>query len=137
MKALKKICFVTLLIGSLLTSVLFVQGQNAKTSLNDNDFSSRPYVYAGPDATICNTSNFETDAASSSAINIWITSGDGYFLDPHSLNTIYIPGLMDITNAQVVLSLHHTYGYNVQPISDEMILDIVNCTIESCKSNIK
>ena len=65
-----------------------------------------PTANAGADATICQSG---THALSGSAANHssvqWSTSGNGTFSSASSLNAIYTPGTVDITNGSVILTL--------------------------------
>ena len=130
MKTLKKVFLLSLLIGGMLTTVLFVQGQNAKTSTNDNVFSSQPYVYAGVDDKICDSDNFIVKGINTfKTMNIWHTNGDGKFINPYSLSTVYIPGKEDIQKGHAVLSLHLLMYKGITDIKtyDEMVLSFGKC----------
>ncbi|MCF8366304.1 MAG: immunoglobulin domain-containing protein [Bacteroidales bacterium] len=61
-------------------------------------------IDAGPDAIVCNEVPVEAASLNSSAF-FWITSGDGSFLNPEDLNTIYYAGQQDIQNLEVELTL--------------------------------
>lgn len=61
-------------------------------------------IDAGPDATVCDETVVEGTAQNASAF-FWITSGDGSFLNPEDLSTVYYPGQQDIQNAEVKLTL--------------------------------
>lgn len=136
MKALKKALLLSLLIGGMLTTVLFVQGQNVKTSTNDNDFSSQTYVYAGVNVTICDNDNFKTQGISTfKGVTFWKTSGDGVFENPHDLQTVYFPGEKDKANGEVNLNLLYLQSEDTKgkkskaTASDSMTLNFENCSL--------
>jgi gliding motility-associated-like protein len=56
---------------------------------------------------------------------LWTTSGDGEFNDASTLNPIYIPGVNDITEGNVVLTLTAYGSGSCGDAADEMILEIV------------
>ncbi|MCF8364215.1 MAG: T9SS type A sorting domain-containing protein [Bacteroidales bacterium] len=66
-----------------------------------------PQANAGSDATICETDNFTLAAAWASNYSAiaWVTSGDGVFNDPTSLNPTYAPGSADISLGSVDLTM--------------------------------
>lgn len=65
-----------------------------------------PFVYAGPDATVCYGMNHQVAAT---VLNfeelLWTTSGDGTFDDQNASVTFYYPGEIDILNGNVQLSI--------------------------------
>ncbi len=65
-----------------------------------------PQLTAGDDFTICVNQQalLSATAASYSALQ-WITSGDGTFANPSSLQTTYFPGAEDISNDSVSLTI--------------------------------
>jgi len=105
MKKLQKITLVTFLIGGMLTSTLLTQSQGpVKSSNSTNYVNILPYIYAGPDMTICNTAQFQTQGvAPLEGITYWITTGDGTFDNPFNPKTNYTPGKQDIAAGQVML----------------------------------
>ena len=130
MKTLNKIYLVSFLIGGMVTLVLFALGQNAKTSTNENPFSSQPYVYAGVDDKICDSDNFIVKGTNTyKTMNIWHTDGDGIFINPYNLTTLYIPGKADLAKGNVVLSLHLLMYKGIADIKtyDEMVLSFGKC----------
>lgn len=66
------------------------------------------FPYAGPDTAICYNATYTIGDAT--ALNYesltWTTSGDGHFDYLHTLNAVYNPGIMDLTNGDVFLTLH-------------------------------
>lgn len=85
----------------------------------------QPTADAGPNAQICQgdtvfLSGTYTDASGSN----WTTSGTGFFADPLSTNTFYVPSAADNTTGSVTLTLE-TIGNGVCPAgSDDMIVTI-------------
>ena len=131
MNKLKKIYLVSLLLVSMFISVLFTQGQKAMLT-NFTHPTNQTSVSAGDDETICNDSEFITQGiCNSSVITMWQTSGDGIFNNSNSLITIYSPGVLDIANGQVILSLiiFPMGGSGTEAIYDEMVLHLGNCEV--------
>jgi hypothetical protein len=81
-------------------------------------------VYAGVDATICETGTYTlTDATQIHATSLtWTSNGTGSFQDPHILNATYLPSSTDIGNGQVTLTLTAQSATACVPAIDEMIL---------------
>ena len=131
MNTLKKIYLVSFVMGSMLMSVLFTQGQ--KVNLNEFSSAITPTSFsAGEDASICNDNEFTTQGVSpSNIITMWQTSGDGIFDNTQSLLAVYTPGEHDIIDGQVTLYLilFPMGGGGNEMIYDEMILYLDNCTI--------
>lgn len=69
-------------------------------------FNKLPVCNSGQDQSICQN---EMATIAGTAINysatLWSTTGDGYFQNPSSLQTIYYPGISDINTGAVNLSL--------------------------------
>ncbi|NCU36351.1 T9SS type A sorting domain-containing protein [Candidatus Falkowbacteria bacterium] len=85
-----------------------------------------PTADAGVDATIEKTETHQLDgAAQNYSLSIWSSSGDGFFDNFENLDAVYTPGIADIANAGVVLSLT---AFPLTPCAvndvDEMILTI-------------
>lgn len=133
MKTTKKIIFVSLLIGSMLSSALLIQGANAKKNSNNLNYGLQLFVYAGGDATICENNNFQTQGISTFlGVTLWRTSGDGVFENPHALQTVYIPGEQDIANGTVnlnLLYLHNEGQSSRVAIRDSMTLSFGKCSV--------
>ena len=67
---------------------------------------SNPVVYAGDDATICETDSYVMQATVENSCGVqWISAGGGAFDNPNLLNATYTPGLLDILNESVELCL--------------------------------
>lgn len=66
-----------------------------------------PVANSGPDQTICEDVSVELSAeALNFAFVLWETNGDGTFDNPWSLQTIYHPGVFDISGQEVTLWLN-------------------------------
>jgi hypothetical protein len=81
---------------------------------------------AGVDATVTEPADFSPDASANSYSNLfWESSGDGQFSNPGTLVTTYTPGIQDLQNGSVMLSLT---AYDIPPctgfISDQVLLTI-------------
>lgn len=84
-------------------------------------------VNAGGSAQVCEDGVYQTQATANYASSYhWTTSGDGSFINPYSLNTVYQPGPNDKTNQQVVLTLtaHGLYGCSIDSVSSNLLLTI-------------
>lgn len=84
-------------------------------------------VDAGVNSSICINSTFEVTTATSSNHNTltWATSGSGTFSNQNTLNPIYTPGLTDILNGTVTLTLTATSSLPCYTsVRDEMELTI-------------
>lgn len=84
-----------------------------------------PYADAGNDTLTCNTPFFITQGSAENYSSIlWMTSGDGNFVENHTVNATYLRGAGDLQNHQVTLTMHLT-GYEPgSNASDSMILYI-------------
>ncbi len=62
--------------------------------------------YAGIDDYTCDESNFQCLGEATNWVSVeWTSSGDGTFDDPNILEPIYMPGIDDINNGSVILTL--------------------------------
>jgi len=68
------------------------------------NIAKKAVVDAGIDATVCENVQLSGTSNYSSSF-LWITSGDGNFLNPESINTYYYPGTQDLINTEVNLTL--------------------------------
>jgi PKD repeat protein len=69
--------------------------------------TNAPDAFAGNDATICSGEEYslsEATAENYSTVN-WTTSGTGTFININTVNSIYVPSSVDITNGSVNLTL--------------------------------
>jgi len=87
----------------------FVQVSDGNESITLNvsvSVTPPPFVSCGFDQTICeNQVVLLTGIMTNGNSAFWTTSGDGLFSDPSSLTTQYSPGLDDLLNGNVMLSL--------------------------------
>jgi hypothetical protein len=78
---------------------------------------------AGPNATICEGSMHQLEGHSNNYTSLlWATSGDGSFDNTAILEPTYTPGISDITNGSVTLTL--TASDETEQVSDYMELTI-------------
>jgi hypothetical protein len=65
-----------------------------------------PTANAGSDATILEGVSFPVSATAANYSSIlWQTNGDGTFSNPALLNSVYYPGVLDIDNSTVILTI--------------------------------
>ena len=81
---------------------------------------------AGSDATVCENNSYTLSGVANNHQSIvWTTSGDGTFSDTTLLNAQYTPGINDLLNGSIILTLR---AYGISPcayyISDNMTLSI-------------
>ncbi|MBK7030048.1 MAG: hypothetical protein IPH45_12920 [Bacteroidales bacterium] len=83
-------------------------------------------VFAGPDATICETGTYSlaNSAVANATTLLWSSSGTGSFNNAAALNPIYIPSAADILNGTVTLTLTATPASPCATASDAMVLTI-------------
>ncbi|MBK6964960.1 MAG: gliding motility-associated C-terminal domain-containing protein, partial [Bacteroidales bacterium] len=81
---------------------------------------------AGADATICTGSDYLIEGAMASNYTsvTWTTSGSGSFDNPNLLNPVYTPGIIDITNGEVTLTLRVESSEGCVAATDQMTLFI-------------
>jgi uncharacterized repeat protein (TIGR01451 family)/gliding motility-associated-like protein len=94
--------------------------------------------YAGPDATICSTSQsylLSGSTASGYSVLQWSTSGDGIFSNQFTLNAEYYPGVQDLQNGSVVLTLT-AITPPCNAAVDQMVLTIVPVATVSAGADI-
>lgn len=97
-----------------------------------------PDVFAGNDATICETGIHQVSGIANNYDEvIWTTAGDGSFDDPNLLSTTYSPGQSDINTGHVELLLT---AYPEFPcsliIGDEVILNITKQPAANAGSDV-
>lgn len=70
------------------------------------DVTQPPVADAGPDQTICETSQAQLNGSqlNGSSFN-WASSGDGTFENPETLTPVYFPGAADVTAGNAVITL--------------------------------
>ena len=89
-------------------------------------------AYAGADAEICETTGVYLIAdalASDYASLLWTSSGDGTFNNSAILNPEYIPGINDIANGSVQLTLTAFANGLCSDASDDMVLTITKAPV--------
>lgn len=91
-----------------------------------------PEVDAGNDTTICDTEPFQADAQAFYQQSIqWYTSGDGVFVDPSKIQTVYLRGQGDVAAGGMTLWMVGT-GY----LPGQEDSDTVNVSLaKSAKAN--
>ncbi|MEI6679556.1 MAG: hypothetical protein WCL21_13160, partial [Mariniphaga sp.] len=88
-----------------------------------------PIIVAGPDATICEVSNFAIISATSLHASTlhWTTSGTGTFSDATALLPIYYPSSQDIATGIVTLKITGTSAAPcLHAIEDQLLLTIIS-----------
>ena len=97
-----------------------------------NDFISiaiiiLPVVNAGDNVVVCEDGTAELSGEAENFVSVlWVSTGDGIFSDPTSLNTTYAPGTNDILSGEAMLSLiAQPQAPCIEPISDNLNLIIV------------
>lgn len=108
---------------------LYLTGYGSVTTLVDTveyTFVAAPIAIAGGPQTICSTTNVVLDQAYAENYTTieWSTNGDGSFDDHLSSNPIYTPGIEDINNGNVVLTLTAIGSEACGNITDEAIITI-------------
>lgn len=86
-----------------------------------------PVVDAGNQSALCSGSYLQLNASAENYAGIsWSTTGDGFFTNTNSTNSVYIPGAMDYANSNFVLTLT---AYPLAPctasVTDELNISIV------------
>ncbi len=108
---------------------LHAEGSSPCSSVTDQltvTFDRLPLIDAGSDGTVCAGDLFSLSAQADHYTALsWHTSGDGTFDDASSLNPLYTPGTLDISNGSVVLTLTGESNGVCANVSDEMLLTIV------------
>jgi hypothetical protein len=99
--------------GSVKLRLNVKSGSNLKSHAFNLFFEPSPLVVAGENAIISPDSVFNTTDAFAANYDhiLWETEGDGIFLQPDSLNTVYIPGSQDILNGSVLVVLNAFSAY--------------------------
>jgi len=118
--------------ASAISGDIVVQGTNTcGAGMGSSAFSITvgvpPAAHAGPDAAICQGSDYTVTGASASNFSSlsWTTAGTGSFINESTLNPTYIPSAADVNMGLVTLTLTTT---GITPCtgtaSDEMVLTI-------------
>lgn len=92
-------------------------------------FEAEPTVFAGNDASICIDDSYQISDATvgNESTILWSTSGDGTFIHGTTISPTYTPGIADINNGTVTLTV--VVGANapcVNSVTDEMVITISN-----------
>jgi hypothetical protein len=89
-----------------------------------------PQAFAGNDTLVCEDESIElVGQAIYADSTIWITDGDGVFNDPNLLNAVYTPGIQDIANGSLELTLY-AFASEVctGEANDKLLLTVDECT---------
>lgn len=119
------------------TLTMTVTGFDGEITSDDMYLNIVPFVNAGEDAAVTPGGSFQLEAVGTETGTIeWTTSGDGTFSDANIMQPIYTPGVQDIANAQVTLSVEVAI---IEPCDDSdddsMVLDIIVGVDEIEKTN--
>lgn len=89
-----------------------------------------PQVFAGNDTLVCSDESIElVGQATYFDTAGWVSSGDGVFDDPTLLNATYTPGVQDIANGSVTLTLTVVASeVCTGEASDALVLTVDDCT---------
>lgn len=82
-------------------------------------------AYAGPDDIACSGQGYSLGGEVMNAASVWwSTSGDGTFTSNNSPNATYTPGINDLNNGLVTLTIHASQG-SISPVTDEVTLTVI------------
>lgn len=88
-------------------------------------FTPAPTANAGADQTICEGSTASlTGVATNQASVAWISSGDGAFNNTAITNPVYTPGVNDITNGTVTLTMTAVANGTCSDATDNVVVTI-------------
>ncbi len=88
----------------------FGSGQQFTDELNVS-FVGDPAIEMDDNLNVCPDVSFDITAVVDNYVSVvWTTNGDGVFVNPNVLETVYTPGVNDISGGAVTLTLHAT-GY--------------------------
>ena len=92
--------------------------------------SASPTVDAGLDNSICQGDTYTlTGTVTNNNGYVWSTSGDGTFSNINASNPLYTPGVNDIANGTVILTLTALGNAPCIDVSDDMVLTITPVAI--------
>ncbi len=95
-----------------------------------------PTTNTGVTASINEGNSYTSTAtAQNSTSHLWLTGGDGSFIDPNILNAVYNPGLNDNLSGIVTLYLVSYGSGNCTPDTNTLILNIVSGTTSNAGSD--
>lgn len=123
--------------GSVILTLTVTGSGICATTLSDDlilHISKQPLANAGTNSQICGTSQVALNGVAQNYTSaIWMTSGNGYFLDPSVLNTYYLPSEDDVNSGSVVLTLLvNPISPCANPASDNITITIThNPTIDA------
>ncbi|MBE0637488.1 MAG: T9SS type A sorting domain-containing protein, partial [Bacteroidales bacterium] len=87
------------------------------------------FIDAGEDIEICETESVPVLATAMNHQSVlWQTSGDGIFENPVNPETIYLPGVQDISNGSVTLSVEALSNTNCGDAYDELLVHFQSLT---------
>ena len=109
---------------------LTIAGTGSSTTITDDvmfTFEKSPVVNPGDDITICSNSSVLFENASAENYNeiLWTSEGDGFFDDATQINSSYTPGVNDIEQGNVSLTLSATGGDLCGTISESIALSVL------------
>ncbi len=116
------------LAGGLVTITLTAPGAQGCTADIDElqvTIGSAPFVNAGADRTICETTTLQLNATAQNYTTLqWTTSGDGNFSNANISNPVYTPGTEDIQTGEVEVCLNAGSNGPCSDYSDCLIITI-------------
>ncbi|MEO2052713.1 MAG: hypothetical protein ABGX00_13195, partial [Allomuricauda sp.] len=101
-----------------------------------------PVVDAGSDQEVCQgavhdmASSSTLPSASGTGALLWQTAGDGSFSDTSVLLPVYTPGINDIANGSVVLTLRGAGNGPCGPVNDSMTLTITPAPLADAPADV-
>jgi hypothetical protein len=100
-------------------------------------FTSQVTVEAGNNAMICEDDSLIISGASTSSSSFtWSSNGDGMFVNENTLSPTYTPGITDIANGSVVVTLQATGNLPCAPsVSDNLTIDISRKAVVDAGAN--
>ncbi|WP_421802336.1 T9SS type B sorting domain-containing protein [Flagellimonas sp.] len=130
-------------VGSTVTLTLTASSTNCPDAIDSIDLTITllPFVDAGSDEEICEGATLDlaasgtTPSASNTSSLSWATAGDGSFDDATALLPIYTPGINDIANGSVVLTLTGNGNGSCPATLDAMKLTITPAPIVDAGSD--
>ncbi|WP_421805852.1 hypothetical protein [Flagellimonas sp.] len=131
-------------IGNVVTLTLTAGSSGSCTDAVDSmdlTITPEPVVGAGSDEEICqggahdlsNSGTVPTESGTSSLL--WSSAGDGSFDDATMLAPTYTPGVNDIANGSVVLTLTGSGNGSCGPVNDSMTLTITPAPVVDAGSD--
>ena len=87
--------------------------------------AKKAVIDAGADATVCDNVHL-SGTSNYSSFFLWLTSGDGSFLNPENIDTYYYPGAGDFDSSEVKLTL---LALSDEPC-DEVVSDEINLVFD-------